>query len=133
MGLNWKCPFLSFTYPITYKVDFWYFKSLCNWDTVLNTTYQNVCDKRLVRSGNKCPNWQRSHPISYKSKFSQRYNISLVDFKYNITYQNIQGKLRSVQFLYHEMPKMAKKVTLQLHGWAFYKISKLVLTKKCYQ
>ena len=29
------------------------------------------------------------------------------------------------------MPKMAKK--LPLHGWAFYKITKFVLTKKGYQ
>ena len=39
----------------------------------------------------------------------------------------------SDQFLYHETPKMAKKLPYNLHGWAFYKIAKLVLTKKSYQ
>ena len=131
MGLNWNCPFLPFTYPVTYNVEFWYFKRLCNCDPVSNRTYQNFRDKRLVRPGSKCPNWQRSQLISYKAKFSQRYNIYLLDLKCNITYQNIRGKLRSDQFLYHEMPKMAKK--LPLHGWAFYKIAKFVLTKKGYQ
>ena len=87
---------------------FWYFKSLYNKDTVSNRTYQNFRDKRLVRPGSKCPNWQRPQPITYKAKFSQRYNIYLLDLKYNITYQNIRGKLRSNQFLYHEMPKMTK-------------------------
>ena len=43
------------------------------------------------------------------------------------------GKLRSDQFLYHEMPKMAKKLPYILHGWAFYKIAKFALTKKGYQ
>ena len=115
MWLNWKCPFSPFTYPIspftypiTYKVEFWYFKSLYNRDTISNRTYQNFRHKRLVRQGSKCLNWQRSQPRSYKAKFSQSHNIYLVDFKYNITYQNIQGKLRSDEFLYHEMPKMAK-------------------------
>ena len=111
MGLNWKCPFSPFTYPITYKVEFWYFKSLCNRDTVSNRTYQNFCDKRLWsdQAGNKCPNWQKSQPRSYKAKFSQRYNIYLVvDLKCYITYQNIRGKDRSDQFLYLELPKMAK-------------------------
>ena len=79
---------------ITCKVEFWYFKSLCNWDTVSNKTYQNFRDKRLVRPGSKCPNWQRSQPISYKAKFSQRYNIYLVDLKCNITYQNIREKTK---------------------------------------
>ena len=32
----------------------------------------------------------------------------LIDLKYNIIYQNIRRKLKSDQFLYHEMPKMAK-------------------------
>ena len=87
---------------------FWYFKSLYNKDAVSNRAYQNFRDKRLVRPGSKCPNWQRPQPITYKTKFSQRYNIYLLDLKYNITYQNIRGKLRSNQFLYHEMPKMTK-------------------------
>ena len=108
MGLNWKCPFSPFTYPITCKVEFWYSKSLCNRDTVSNRTYQNFRDQRLVRPGSKFPNWKRSQPISYKAKFSQRCNIYLVDLKCSITYQNTGGKLRSDQFLYHEIPKMAK-------------------------
>ena len=105
MGLNWKYPFSSFIYPITYTVEFWYFKSLCNRDTVSNRTYQNFCDKRLVRPGSKCPNLQRSQTISYKTKFWQRDNIYLVYLKSNITYQNIRGKLRSDWFLYPEMLK----------------------------
>ena len=133
MSLNWKCSVLPFTYLIIYKLEFWYFKTLCNWDTVSNRTYQNFRDKRLVRPGSKCPNWERPKPISYKAKFSQRDNIYLVDLKYNINYQNIWGKLMSGQFLYHEMPKMAKKLPYNLHGWAFYKTAKFVLTKKIYQ
>ena len=93
-GLNWKYIFLPFTYPTTYQVEFWYFKSLCNWHTVSNRTYQNFCDKRLVRPGSKCPNWQRSQPISYKAKFLQRHNIFLEDLKCNITYQNIRGETK---------------------------------------
>ena len=31
------------------------------------------------------------------------------------------------------MLKMAKKLPNNLHGWAFYKISKFILTKKVYQ
>ena len=31
------------------------------------------------------------------------------------------------------MPKMAKMLPYNLHGWAFYKIVKFVLTKKGYQ
>ena len=31
------------------------------------------------------------------------------------------------------MPKMAKMLPYNLHGWAFYKIAKFVLTKKGYQ
>ena len=108
MGLNWKCPFSPFTYPITYKVEFCYFKSFCNRDTVSNRTYQSFRDKRLVTPGSKCPNWQRSQPISYKIKFWQTYNIYLVDLKCNITYQNTQGVTRADQFLYHKMPKIAK-------------------------
>ena len=133
MGLNWKCPFSPFTYPLTYKLGFWYFKSLCNNDTVSNKTYQSFRDKRLVRPGSKYPNWQTSQPINYKAKLSHRDNIYLVDLKFNITYQNIRGKLSSDQFLYHKMPKMTKKLPYNLHGWAFYKIAKFVLTKKDHQ
>ena len=133
MELNWKCRFLSFTYPIIYKVELWYFKSLCNWDTVSKRTYQNFRYKRLVRPRSKCPKWQRSQPISYKAKFSHRDNIYLVDLKYNITYQISGGKLRSDRFLNLEMLKMAKKLPNNLHGWAFYKISKFILTKKVFQ
>ena len=50
---------------------------------------------------------------------TQRDNIYLVDQKYNITYQNIRGKLRSDRFLYHELSKIAKKVTLQLTWMTF--------------
>ena len=131
MGLNWKCPFSPFTYPIAYKIGFWYFKSLCNRNTVSNKTYQYFCDKRLVRPGSKCPNWQRSQPISYTVKFSHRDNIYLVDLKSKSKISG--GKLRPGRFLYHEMPKMAKKLPYNLHGWAFYKIAKFVLTKKGYQ
>ena len=118
MGLNWKCSFSPFTYPITYKVEFWYFKSLCNWHTVSNRTYQNFRDKRLVRPGSKCPNWQRSQPISYKAKFSQRYNIYLVDLKCNITYQNIRGDSDKTNFYTMKCLKW-QKVTLQLTWMSF--------------
>ena len=64
-------------------------------------------------------NWQRSLPISCKAKFSHRDNIYLVDLKSNITCR--------------QMSKMAKKLPYNLHGWAFYKIAKFVLTKKGYQ
>ena len=112
-----KCPFLPFTYPITYKVEFWYFKSLCNWDTVSNRTYQNFRDKSLVRPGSKYPNWQRSQPISYKVKFSQRgkYIPSRSQIQHNLP-KYPGGKLRSDQFLYHEKPKIAKKLPNNLHG-----------------
>ena len=119
--------------PHNYKVEFWYFKSLCNCDTVSNRTYQNFRDKSLVRPGSKYPNWQRSQSISYKAKFLQRDIIYLVDLKYNITCQNIQGKLRSDQLLYHEIPKTVKRLPYNLHGWAFYKIARFVLTKEGYQ
>ena len=89
LGLNWKSPFSPYTYPITYKVGFLYFRSLCIRDTVSNKTYQNFCDKKLVWPWSKYPIWQRCQPISYKAKFWQRDIIYLVDFKYNITYQNI--------------------------------------------
>ena len=117
IGTKLKMSIFTFTYPITYKKEFWYFKRLCNRDVVSNRTYQNFRDKRLVTPGSKCPNWQRSQPISYKTKFLQIDNIYLVDLKYNITYQNIRGKLRSDQFLYQEMPKMAKSylTTYNLH------------------
>ena len=118
LELNWKCPFSPFIYHITYKVEFWYFKSLCNWDIVSNRTYQNFRDKRLVRPGRKYSNWQRSQPISYKAKFLQRDNVYLVDFKYNITYQNIRGGGNQGQtYFYTIMPKMAKK--LQLTSMSF--------------
>ena len=133
LRLNWKCSFSPFTYPITYKVGFWYFESLCNRDTVSNKTYQYFQDKRLVRPGSKCPNWQGPQPISYNVSFSHRDSIYLVDLKSNITYQNIWGKLRSDRFLYHEMLKTAKKLPYNLHGWALYKFAKFVLTKKSYQ
>ena len=94
LELNWKCPFSPFTYPITHKVEFWYFKSLCNWHTVSNRIYQNFRDKWLVRPGSKCLNWQRSQHISYKAKFSLRYIIYLVDLQCNITYQNIRGETK---------------------------------------
>ena len=133
MGLNWKYPFSPFTYPITYTVEFWYFKSLCNRDTVSNRTYQNFRDKRLVRPGSKCPNWQRSQPISYKAKFSQRYNIYLVYLKCNITYQNIRGETKVRLIFIPWNLKMAKTLPNNLHRWTFYKIAKFVLTKKSYQ
>ena len=133
MGLYWKYPFSPFNYRITYKGGFWYFRSLCIKNTVSNKSYQNLRDERLERPGSKYPIWQRSPPISCKVKFSQRDNIYLVDLKCDITYQNIWGKLRSDQFLYPEMPKMSKKLPNNLHGWAFYKIPKFVLTKKRYQ
>ena len=129
-GLNSKCPFLSFTYPITYKVDFWYFKSLCNRDRVSNRTCQNFRDKRLVRQGSKCPNWQRSQPISYKAKFSQRYNIYLVDLKCNITYQNIRGKTKVKPVFIPWNAWNGKKLPYNLHRWTFYKTAKFVLNKK---
>ena len=94
LGLNWKCPFSPFTYPITYKVGFLYFRSLCIRDTVSNKTYQNFLDKRLLRPGSKSPIWQRSQPICCKAKFSQRDKIYLADLKYNITYENIRGKTK---------------------------------------
>ena len=112
LGLNWKCLFLPFTYPITYKVVFWYFRSLCIGDTISSKTYQNFRDQ-------KSPIWQRSKPISYKAEFSQRDDIYLVDLKYNT--------------IYHEMPKIAKKLPYNLHRRAFYKIAMFVLTKKGYQ
>ena len=80
-GLNLKCPFSPFTYPITYKVGFWHFRSSCIRDTVSDKTYQNFGDKKLVRPGSKYPILQRPQPISYKTKFSQRDNIYLADFK----------------------------------------------------
>ena len=133
MGLNWKYPFSPFTYPITYTVEFWYFKSLCNRDTVSNRTYQNFRDKRLVRPGSKCPNLQRSQTISYKTKFSQRDNIYLVYLKCNITYQNIRGETKVRLIFIPWNLKMAKTLPNNLHRWTFYKIAKFVLTKKSYR
>ena len=118
MGLNWKCPFSPFTYSITYKVGFCYFKKLCIRDTVANKSYQNFRDKRLVRPGSKYPIWQRSQPLSCMAKFSRRENIYLADFKYNITYQDIRGKLRPDLFLYHNAWN-GEKVTLQLTWMSF--------------
>ena len=39
----------------------------------------------------------------------------------------------SDQFVYPEKPKIAKKLSNNLQGWAFYKILKFALTKKVYQ
>ena len=87
----------------------------------------------MVRPGSKYLIWQRSYKsISYKAKFSQRENIFLVDLKHNITYQNIRGKLRSELF-YDIMLKMAKNLPYNLHGGAFYKTVKFVLTKRGYE
>ena len=69
--------------------------------------------------------------ISYKAIFSQRDNIYLAVFKYDITYQSIREK-RADRFLYPEMLEMAKKLPNNSHGWAFYKMSKFILTKKVY-
>ena len=77
------------------------------------------------------PKLTKISTISYKAIFSQRDNIYLAVFKYNITYQNIREK-RSDQFLYPEMLEMAKKLPNNSHGWAFYKMSKFILTKKVY-
>ena len=133
MGLNWKFPFSPFTYSITWKVEFWYFKSLCNKDTVWNRSYQNFCDKRLVRPESKCPNWQRFQPTGYNAKFSQRYNIYLVDLKCNITYQDIKGEIKVRPIFIPWNAQNGKKLPYNLHGWAFFKIAKFVLTKKGYQ
>ena len=51
------------------KIEFWFFKSLCNIDTVSNKTYQNFRGKRLVRPGSKYPNLQRAQSINYKTNF----------------------------------------------------------------
>ena len=99
----------------------------------LPITYQSFCHRSLVRPKSKSPNWQGSQPISYKAKFSQRDNIYLADLKYIITYQNIWGKLRSDYFYILKFLKWQKKLPNNLHGWAFYKIAKFVLTKKVYQ
>ena len=134
MELNWKCPFSPFTYPITSKVGFWYFRSLYIKKTVSNKTYQIFRDKRLLKPGSKYPIWQGSQPISYQIEFSQRDNIYLVDLKYNITYQNIRGRKATVgPIIMPWKSKMTKKVPNNLHGWAFYKIVKFVLRKKVYQ
>ena len=118
MGLNWKCPFSPFTYPITYKVGFWYFRSLCIRNMVSNKTYQNFHDKRLLRSGGKYPNWQRSQPISYDTKFSQKDNIYL-DLKYNITYQNFRGKTKVRPTFIPRNAWNGKNVTLHLTWMSF--------------
>ena len=120
LGLNWKCPLLPFNYPQHLQSRVLVISKVhvigLRFQIKLN---QNFCEKRLIRPGSKYPNWQRSQPISYKAKFSQRDNVYLVYLKYNITY--------------HERPKMAKKLPNNLHGWAFYKIAKFVLTKQSYQ
>ena len=134
MGLNWKFPFSPFTYPITYKVGFWYFRSLYIRDTVSDKTYQIFRDKRLVTPGSKYAIWQRSQPISYKAKFLQRDNVYLVDFKYNITYQNIRGGRGGTKVRPIFIPSCLKwQKSYNLHRWAFYKIVKFVLTKKGYR
>ena len=94
LGTKLKIPIFTLTYPITYKVGFWYIKSLCIRNTVSKNTYQNFRDKRLIRPRSKYPIWQRSQPISYKANLLQKDNIYQVDFKYNTTYQNIQGKTK---------------------------------------
>ena len=119
MGLNWKCPLSPFTYTITYKVGFWYFKSLCNRDTVSNKTFQYFRDKRLVRPGSKYPNWQGSQPINYKAKFSHKDNIYLVDLKSNITYQNIRGETKVRPIFIPWNAQNGKKVNLQLTWMTF--------------
>ena len=91
-GAKLKIPIFSLFLPHNLEVGFWYFKSLCNRDSVSNKTCQNFHDKRLVRPRSKSPNWQRSQPISYKAKFWQGYNIYLIHHKYNITYQNTRGE-----------------------------------------
>ena len=95
--------------------------------------YHNFCHKSLFRPKGKYLNLQIFQTISCKTKFSYRDNIYLVDLKYNILTKISLEKLRSDQFLYPEMLKMAKKLPYNLHGWAFYKIAKFVLTKKGYQ
>ena len=119
MGLNWKCPFLPFTYSITYRVECWYFKCLCNTNTAWNRTYLNFCDKSLVRPGSKYPNWQKSQPTSCKAKFSLRDNVYLVDLKYNISYQNIRGKTKVIPISIWWNALNGKKVTLQLTWMSF--------------
>ena len=94
LGTKLKMPIFTLSYPIIYKAEFWCFKSLSNWDTISNRTYQNFRDKRLVRPGSKYPNWQILQPISYKAKFSQSDNIYLVDLRYNITCQNIRKETK---------------------------------------
>ena len=119
LGTKLKCPFSPFTYLITCKVGFWYFEGLRDKNTVSNKTYQYFRYRRLVRPGSKSPNWQGSQPISCNEKYSCRDNIYLVDLRSKITYQNIRGELKSERFLYHKMPKMTKKVTLELTWMTF--------------
>ena len=71
MGLNLKCPFSPFIYPIRYKVEFWS-------DEEVKTKLAKLSTR------------------SYKAKFSQRDKIYLLDLKYNLTYQNIRGKAKFI-------------------------------------
>ena len=119
MGRNLKPPFSPFTYPITYKVGFWYFRSLCIRDMFSNKTYQNFCDKRLVRPGGRYPIWHRSQTISYKTKFLQRDNIYLVHLKYNITYQNMGGETKVRPICMPWKALNGKKVTKQITWMSF--------------
>ena len=134
LGLNWKCPLLPFNYPQHLQSRVLVISKVhvigLRFQIKLN---QNFCEKRLIRPVSKYPNWQRSQPISYKANFSKRDNVFLMYLKCNITCQNIWGGPRSDQCLYHERPKMAKKLPNNLHGWAFYKIANFVLTKQSYQ
>ena len=75
---NLYLPRNIFTYPVTYKVEFWYFKSLCNWDTVSIRTYQNFRDKRLVRAESKCPKIS-THKLQdqiFKSRSQIQHNLA---------------------------------------------------------
>ena len=94
-------------------------REVCFNQEKLPITYHNFCHKSLVRPKSKSPNWQGSQPITYKAKFSHRNYIYLVHQKYNITYQNIRGNLRSDRFECYEMPKMKKKIVLQLTWMTF--------------
>ena len=97
--------------------------------TVLNRTYQNIHDKRLVRPRSKCPNWQRSQPISYNAKSSQRDNTYLADLKYNISYQNMQGKIK-VRPIFIPWNAYSEKVTQQLTWMGFLQNLKVCFNQK---
>ena len=123
MGLNRKCQFSPFIHHITYKVGFWYFKILCNRNTVSNKTYQYFDNKRLVKPGSKYPNWQISQPISHKAKFLHRDNIYLVDLKSYITYQNIRvgAIVRPIFIPWNNWN--VKKLPYNLHEWYIHNLS----------